>query len=122
MHIHHLLYNLTGSGTNIALAQQLYGALYILSLILTCAIYKRANVPNWILVLLPLSKRIHSIYALRLFNDCWAVVIVQAAIYAYSRGWDDLATLFYTYASFCIPNELLPRNLRTQVCAFRENV
>jgi alpha-1,3-mannosyltransferase len=96
VYIYRLLYALTDGGKNIPLAQQLYGALYILSLIITCAIYKRANAPNWIIVLLPLSKRLHSIYSLRLFNDCWAVVIAQAAVFTYAQGWDDLATLLYT--------------------------
>jgi len=89
-----LLYVITDAGTNIALAQQIYAALYVVSLILTCAIYRQAGaVPNWTICLLPLSKRLHSIFVLRLFNDCWSVVAVQAAILAYQTGWDDFGTL-----------------------------
>jgi alpha-1,3-mannosyltransferase len=60
--------------------------LYLASLIFTCAVYLQAGgIPNWAILLLPLSKRLHSIYVLRLFNDCWAAVAVQAAIWAYGR-------------------------------------
>jgi alpha-1,3-mannosyltransferase len=76
------------------LAQQVYAFLYSTSLILSCAIYRKAgSVPNWILLLLPLSKRLHSIYVLRLFNDVWAVVLTQLSILALGGGLSDLATL-----------------------------
>ncbi|KAF7966088.1 hypothetical protein HWV62_40204, partial [Athelia sp. TMB] len=91
-----LLHDLTNGGINVAFAQQIFGALYLLSLTLTCAIYRQAGgVPNWIVFLLPLSKRLHSIFVLRLFNDCWALVAVQAAILSYQTGWDDLGTVLF---------------------------
>jgi alpha-1,3-mannosyltransferase len=78
------------------MAQHIYSVLYVASLALSCAIYKRAgNIPNWTILLLPLSKRLHSIYILRLFNDCWAAVAVQAAILLYQHGLDDTATLLF---------------------------
>ncbi|KAK7693659.1 hypothetical protein QCA50_003228 [Cerrena zonata] len=96
VYVHHLLYTLTQGGLRVALAQQIYGLLYIVSLALTCLLYSQAGgIPNWILLLLPLSKRLHSIFALRLFNDCWALVAVQAATLAYSLEWDIVGTLFY---------------------------
>ncbi|THH29639.1 hypothetical protein EUX98_g4553 [Antrodiella citrinella] len=89
VHIHHLLYSVTDSGTNVARAQQIYGALYVATLAMTCAIYGRAGgIPNWAVILLPLSKRLHSIFALRLFNDCWTVFLAQGAILAYGYGRD----------------------------------
>src|SRR4051794_5180558 len=84
VYIHKFLHSLTDKGANIALAQYIYGALYITSLTLSCMIYYKAGtVPNWVLLLLPLSKRLHSIYALRLFNDCWSVVLMQVSLLAY---------------------------------------
>ncbi|KAI0636819.1 mannosyltransferase [Trametes polyzona] len=94
VYVHHLLYTLTDSGTNLWKAQEIYAVLYLAALTLTAAIYQRAgDVPNWVLLLLPLSKRLHSIYVLRLFNDCWAVVTAQAAILAFAGGWDGLGVL-----------------------------
>lgn len=81
-----------------ALSQQIYAGLYVSSLILTCCIYRKAGAPNWLLLALPLSKRLHSIYVLRLFNDCWSVTAALAAVLAYQLEMDDLAVLLYRYA------------------------
>lgn len=76
----------------------MYGLLYLASLAVICAVYHKAGgVPNWVLILLPLSKRLHSIYVLRLFNDCWAVFSSQAAVLAFASGYDALGVLFFRY-------------------------
>jgi alpha-1,3-mannosyltransferase len=86
VYVHQMLYDFTSQGTNIRSAQGVYAVLYVASLVFTCAVYLQAGVPNWIILLLPLSKRLHSIYVLRLFNDCWASVTMQAAIWALGRS------------------------------------
>ena len=59
-----------------------------------CAIYRKAGgVPNWILLLLLLSKRLHSIYVLRLFNDVQAVVFAHLSILALGGCRSNLAVL-----------------------------
>jgi len=99
VYIHEWLYNLTATGLNIRFAQQIYGLIYLASQTLSAATYIQAgNIPNYALLLLPLSKRLHSIYVLRLFNDCWAVVGAQAAILALSRGWDSMACILFSVA------------------------
>ncbi|VDB88734.1 unnamed protein product [Peniophora sp. CBMAI 1063] len=97
--VHHALHDITNEGSNLGMAQQIYAALYILSLALTCAIYHTAGgVPNWILLLLPLSKRLHSIFVLRMFNDCWAVIGAQLAILAYANDLESLGTTLLSMA------------------------
>ncbi|KAI0306634.1 mannosyltransferase [Multifurca ochricompacta] len=99
VYIHAFLYRLTDAGKNLALSQQVYAFLYSMSLILSCAIYRQAGgVPNGIVLLLPLSKRLHSIYVLRLFNDVWAVILTQLSILALGRGLSDLSTLLFSAA------------------------
>lgn len=98
------MHYLTDAGRNLVLAQYIYGALYVATLGLSCAIYRRAGVPNWVIVLLPLSKRLHSIYFLRLFNDCWSVFAMDLSILAYQRGMDDLGTLLFGYVSLLVPS------------------
>jgi alpha-1,3-mannosyltransferase len=101
VYIHKELYDITMEGRNIPLAQQLYGALYIVSLALTCGVYHQSgSIPNWVLLLLPLSKRLHSLYALRLFNDCWAAVLSQAAVFTLQRRSDLLGTALLRYVIF----------------------
>ena len=51
---------------------------------LVFAVYARAagGMPLRVAVLLCASKRLHSLYALRLFNDCWAILLLYAAVLA----------------------------------------
>lgn len=94
IYVHQLLYALTDSGKNLWKGQQVYGTLYLATLALTAAIYKQAGGgPNWVLLLLPLSKRLHSIFVLRLFNDCWAVFAAQTAVLAFAQSWDTVGIL-----------------------------
>ncbi|WPH04418.1 Hypothetical protein R9X50_00730900 [Acrodontium crateriforme] len=85
VYIYQALHQLTDSGRDIALAQYLFIGLYLASLALVMACYCRANAPPYILPLLVLSKRLHSIFMLRLFNDGFAVFFLFLAIYCYQR-------------------------------------
>ncbi|EKM55481.1 glycosyltransferase family 58 protein [Phanerochaete carnosa HHB-10118-sp] len=97
VYVHKFLYGLTQSGINLKAAQQIYGLLYITALATTCGIYYKAgNIPNWVLMILPLSKRLHSIYVLRLFNDCWEVVGTQATTLAFASGYDSLGIMLFS--------------------------
>ncbi|EFA76064.1 glycosyltransferase [Heterostelium album PN500] len=66
-----VLRQLTDLGANIGRAQIIFAALAVATSALVFAIYgrDRKHVPGYVLAFLILSKRIHSIFGLRLFND-----------------------------------------------------
>ncbi|KAK2649433.1 hypothetical protein Ddye_016922 [Dipteronia dyeriana] len=69
------------TGGEVYPAQILFGVLYITNLAIILFIYVKTDVlPWWALTLLCLSKRVHSIFVLRLFNDCFAMTLLHAAL------------------------------------------
>ncbi|KAL9384994.1 hypothetical protein Peur_022004 [Populus x canadensis] len=69
------------TGGEVYPAQILFGILYIINLSIVIFIYVKTEVlPWWALILLSLSKRVHSIFVLRLFNDCFAMTLLHAAL------------------------------------------
>ncbi|CAN4093089.1 unnamed protein product [Withania somnifera] len=69
------------TGGQVYPAQILFSFLYILDLAIVVFIYLKTDVvPWWALSLLSLSKRVHSIFVLRLFNDCFATTLLHAAL------------------------------------------
>lgn len=69
------------TGGQVFPAQILFGILYVLNLGIVLIIYTKTNLlPWWALSLLCLSKRVHSIFMLRLFNDCFAMTLLHAAL------------------------------------------
>ncbi|KAK5049071.1 hypothetical protein LTR84_005494 [Exophiala bonariae] len=85
VYIYTALYHLTDEGTNILRAQVIFSGLYLITLAVVLACYRRVGAPPWLLVPLALSKRLHSIFVLRLFNDCWAALGLWVAIYLLQR-------------------------------------
>ena len=82
----------TSGGTDIFRAQCLFAGLYLATLAMVLAVYRlggnRSNgkVPFVVVGLLVLSKRIHSIFVLRMFNDCVAVALGYLAVWLFCRG------------------------------------
>lgn len=98
VHIYHVLYKLTSHGSNILVAQILFLVLYLGSLSLVMACYRTATstttttttttttrCPPWVIFLLSASKRVHSIFVLRLFNDAVAVCWFWGAVWCLQR-------------------------------------
>jgi alpha-1,3-mannosyltransferase len=80
---------LTNEGENIFAGQCIFVALYLVTLNIVLRLYRKAAVvPWWACIFLILSKRIHSIFMLRLFNDCIAVLFGYLAIDLFtSKRW-----------------------------------
>lgn len=98
--VYQMLYWLTDGGVNITRAQFAFGYLYAITLLITCVVYTMVDgFKPWPLYLLLLSKRLVSIYVLRLFNDCFTtlamvctVLVLQVASY-WSLSLSDVAML-----------------------------
>lgn len=67
-------------------AQWVWLGFYLATLALVADIFSKARLcPPWALILLALSKRVHSIFVLRLFNDCVAMLFLYAAVALFLR-------------------------------------
>ncbi|KAK3943313.1 Dol-P-Man:Man(5)GlcNAc(2)-PP-Dol alpha-1 3-mannosyltransferase [Diplogelasinospora grovesii] len=91
------LYYLTDHGKDIFTAQWLFAMLYMATLGVVMACYWQAKAPPYIFPLLILSKRLHSIFVLRCFNDCFAVFFLWLAIFFLQRCNWQLGALLYTW-------------------------
>ncbi|KAG7893561.1 hypothetical protein KL905_002311 [Ogataea polymorpha] len=72
----------TNGMDNVHAGQQIFRYLYLATFVLTLVAYFQTNVrfKPYLLYFLCLSKRLHSIYVLRLFNDCFATFLMVATI------------------------------------------
>ncbi|KPM45418.1 Dol-P-Man:Man(5)GlcNAc(2)-PP-Dol alpha-1,3-mannosyltransferase [Neonectria ditissima] len=91
------LYHITDQGKDIFLAQQIFAVLYMATLTLVMLCYWQAKVPPYIFPLLILSKRLHSIFVLRCFNDCFAVFFLWLTIFFFQRRYWTFGSFAYTW-------------------------
>jgi len=80
----------------VRLAQYLFGVVYLMTMGFVLAIYKRCDsLPTYAVLSLMLSKRLHSIYVLRLFNDGVAMMALYISIWCLvTRRWNWSALWF----------------------------
>ncbi|KAG4302182.1 hypothetical protein PCK1_001454 [Pneumocystis canis] len=107
LYLYSILYKLTDGGHNIIKAQLIFMLVYLVSLFFILKIYKAADAPFYTYPMLIFSKRLHSIYLLRLFNDCWVMLFSYFAIYAYVMHLWILGTCFFGIALGIKMNALL---------------
>lgn len=97
LYVYWALHAVTARGADVRTAQYIFLGLYLLSLAVVMAIARRARaLPPWGLVLLCCSRRLHSIFMLRLFNDCWAMLLLFLAVYAFTRDRWSLGCLLFS--------------------------
>ena len=96
VYIYSFLHGLTNEGRDILHGQILFAILYIHALAIVLICYSRARVPPYVLPLLVLSKRLHSIYVLRLFNDGVAAFAMWLSILFFQRDQLTLAVALWS--------------------------
>ncbi|KAG8284777.1 lethal(2)neighbour of tid protein [Homalodisca vitripennis] len=103
------LYFITGHGSNIRLAQYIFAGFYLILLVSVFVIYnKTKKVPPYaIIIACCTSYRIHSIFVLRMFNDCVAVLLVYLALNLFLENYWSLGSIVYSIAVSVKMNILL---------------
>lgn len=102
------LHWITNSGVDILTGQIIFAFIYIINLIVILRIYfKGSKIPMLVCVSLIVSKRIHSIFMLRMFNDCIAVFFGYLAILLFISCNYRLGSIFYSIGVSVKMNMLL---------------
>ncbi|KAK9366276.1 ALG3 protein-domain-containing protein [Lipomyces kononenkoae] len=107
VYIFSILYKLTSNGKNILLAQIIFAALYLATLAVVFKLYIKAKAPLYAFPLVILSKRLHSIYMLRLFNDAFAMLMAYLSVFAWQNHNWLLGSIIYSFAVSIKMNVLL---------------
>lgn len=83
------------AGDDLRAAQIWFAGVYLVTSGIVMQCYGRVGAPGWLLILLVLSKRLHSIFLLRMFNDCFAALGLWGCIYLLQRReWDAAAMVW----------------------------
>jgi alpha-1,3-mannosyltransferase len=107
LYIFGFLKRITGEGTDIFRAQVIFAGIYIVTLAVSLVLYAKGKLPAFCAIFLILSKRVHSIFMLRMFNDCIAVLFGLISIILFcNRQW-KLGSVLYSLAVSVKMNMLL---------------
>ncbi|KAK4056116.1 dolichyl-P-Man:Man(5)GlcNAc(2)-PP-dolichol alpha-1,3-mannosyltransferase [Microbotryomycetes sp. JL221] len=79
LYIYSVLYAVTERGSNLRAAQYIFAALYVVTMGLVFAILRRCNTASIFVFI-----RLHSLYVLRMFNDCFAMAIFYVALFVWT--------------------------------------
>ena len=88
VYIYTLFHQLTDEGRDIFLGQIIFAFLYVVALVAVMYCYRQSGAPPYLFPLLVLSKRLHSVFVLRLFNDGIAALVMWDVILQFQqRRW-----------------------------------
>ncbi len=97
LYIFSLFRAITDDGVNIVKAQWLFVGIYLGNLFTVLWCYLRSGkIPFLWCVLLILSKRVHSIFMLRMFNDCVAILFGYIAIVLFTYKYWKAGSVVYS--------------------------
>ncbi|KAL4975373.1 glycosyltransferase [Aspergillus desertorum] len=90
-----LFYHLTNEGRDIVFGQIIFAFLYLITLTVVMACYRRVGAPPYLFPLLVMSKRLHSVYMLRLFNDGLAALAMWVSTWLFiKRKWTSAVVIW----------------------------
>ncbi|KAG0134283.1 ALG3 protein-domain-containing protein [Tuber indicum] len=107
VYIYNYLYGVTRGGVDVGLAQWIFMGVYLVTVGVVGLCYREARAPPYILPFLILSKRLHSIYMLRLFNDPFSILLLFLAVFAWQKKLWTLGSLAYSLSVGVKMNTLL---------------
>ncbi|KAL5033731.1 hypothetical protein BDV3_003396 [Batrachochytrium dendrobatidis] len=108
LYVYSFLYMITAGGQYIFIAQFIFALVYLVTFFLVVLIYRRSRIfPFWAIPLLMLSRRNHSIYVLRLFNDPIAMMFMFSSILALTKRQFERASIWFSLALSIKMNILL---------------
>jgi alpha-1,3-mannosyltransferase len=93
-----------GDGSDVRAAQYVFLGFYVLTSAVVLSIYKKIGkgfLPVGVCILLCVSKRIHSLFMLRMFNDCVAMLFLYFSlmIFTMKQKWRwPLGCVYYSLA------------------------
>ena len=95
------LYYLVDYGSSISTAQYYFIGILLLNILVLHQLYsKSTRVASFVMLAFLMSKRIHSIFLLRMFNDVLAMLFVYVAILLLLKGRYGLSSIFYRLILF----------------------
>eukprot|EP00808_Paulinella_micropora_P027056 g26966.t1 len=108
VYLYSALYYITARGKEILLAQYIFIGVYVLFMAVVFKIYSAAaKTPPWLMLVLVLSRRIHSLFMLRLFNDCFAMLFLYLAVFLFIKNRWTLGCISFSFAVSVKMNVLL---------------
>lgn len=108
VYLYSALYHVTSRGNNIQRAQYIFAVFHTLALgIMLQLHYTTRRLPLYMMPILFMSRRIVSLFVLRLFNDAFQTIPLYTSLLLFTQNRWILGCLFYSFAVGVKMNALL---------------
>ena len=99
MYVYTLLHQISRGGVELLPAQVVFAGIYLVSFYTVVQLYRLAGAPPVLIPFLALSKRLHSIFVLRLFNDPITMLFVYLSMYLFCTRKYMSGCAIYSYVN-----------------------